>query len=189
MSMNTLSLEERFDLFFKSMEKFKERQEAIEKQRDKDYELFLKRQKKTESTLNGLGLSCGITAETFFIEGTEDGLTIDKHNFVQDYANFDVRTWDGKKKNTETEIDLVLSTDDIVFLIETKYRIDDKHYEECEDRFAIFQKYEQKYIRGRKIYKGIATLGVKKDMKAFYKEKGYFILTQKGDNIKVLKPF
>ena len=187
--MSELTLEKKFDLFFKSMEKFKERQEAIEKQRDKDYELFLKRQKKTESTLNGLGLSCGVTAETFFIEGTEDGITIDKHTFKQDLSNYEVRKWIGKKLKTFTEIDLVLSTDDIVFLIETKYRIDEKQHEECEKKFALFQEHEQDYIAGRKIYKGIASLGVKKDMKEFYKEKGYFILTQKGDNIKVFNPF
>ena len=180
-----LLIAEEHKLIAKEQNKLIDRQKEYEKRQEKEE----RRRKRMDQKWEGLGLSCGITAETFFIEGTEDGITIDKNNFKQDLSNYEVRKWIGKKLKTFTEIDLVLSTDDIVFLIETKYRIDEKHYDECEDRFALFQEHEQDYIAGRKIYKGIASLGVKKDMKAFYKEKGYFIFTQKGDNIKVFNPF
>ena len=197
--MNELTLDQRLDLFLKGMQEFKERQEKSheefekriekeEEQRKKDYEQFKERQKKIDSKLESLGFSCGINAETFFIEGTEEGLTIDGHTFKQDFFNYDVRIGQGRKERILTEIDLILSNDDIVFLIEIKYRIDTQHYQECERRFNIFKEYKKSYIDGRKLYKGIASLGVKKEMKEFYKENGYFVLTQKGEDIKVHKP-
>ena len=175
--MSKLTLEEKFDRFFRAMEEFKERQEKYEE-----------KQKKIDSKLESLGFSCGINAETFFIEGTEEGLIIDGHIFRQDFFNYPVILGEGRKERILTEIDLILSNDDIVFLIEIKYRIDTQHYQECERRFNIFKEYKKSYIDGRKLYKGIASLGVKKEMKEFYKKRGYFVLTQKGEDIKVHKP-
>ena len=105
--------------------------------------------KKMSSKLEGIGASNGIVAETFFEQATENGITLNikgkKSVFEQTASNLVICD---DFANPKAEIDLFMTNGDYLLLVETKYRLDNKHVEQIPHKIAMLKKHLPKAVAG-----------------------------------------
>ena len=132
-------------------------------------------------TVNGIGDSNGIVAETFFEEATQKGITLkikEKDTFFEQT----VTNWviDDGKGNPKAEIDIFMTNCDYLLLIETKYRLDTKHTEKMFDKVKMLEKYRPEAVLGKEILTAFASLGAKRSLRDYFRAHGHFVFTEKN---------
>ena len=132
-------------------------------------------------TVNGIGDSNGIVAETFFEEATQKGITLkikDSNAFFEQT----VTNWviDDGKGNPKAEIDIFMTNCDYLLLIETKYRLDTNHTEKMFDKVKMLEKYRPEAVLGKEILTAFASLGAKRSLRDYFRAHGHFVFTEKN---------
>ena len=138
--------------------------------------------RETRSTLDGLGFSCGMVAESFFVEATKErGIIVDGIKFKQNSVNFAVM--DGFEK--KAEIDIVFRNGKYILFVETKYRLDGKQITTLDKKLAAVKKYAPDLLKGKEILTGFASLGVKSSIRDMFIAAGHYVLTQDDNSVRV----
>lgn len=169
------------DIFAKSSRELdksikKEREERLQSSKD-----FDERMKKLDRQLGNIGNNNGDIAEDFFFNGLEKKKRIGAMIF--DFIDRNVKR---KYKKLEGEYDIILTNSDTIAIVEVKYKF---HPDDVNDlynrKIPNFRKLFPIY-KDFKIYGAIAGLCMPDDTKKSAIEKGFFVLTQSGDNIMLL---
>ena len=167
----------------------KERKEADEKraeefrremkERDKRFEKYAEKIDKVGKLLGSMGISQGDYAEELFYRSFEDNPVLGGVEFDEVDRRVQIR-------GNKTDYDVVLKNGDSVGIVEVKYKA---HPDDVE---AIAEKKIKEFRRdfpdgeNRKIYFGIASLSTNPELERKAREKGIFLLTQKGDRVEVV---
>ena len=140
-------------------------------------------------TVNGIGDSNGIVAETFFEEATQKGITL-KINNCDAFFEQTVTNWviDDGRGHPKAEIDIFMTNCDYLLLIETKYRLDKKHTEKMLDKVKMLEKYRPGAIVGKGILTAFASLGAKRSLRNYFRAHGHFVFTEKNRKIQMDYP-
>ena len=160
----------------------KERAEEFRREMKERDERFEKRAEKIDKIgklLGSMGISQGDYAEELFYRSFED-------NPVLGGVEFDEVDKRVRINKDRTDYDIVLKNGECVGIVEVKYKA---HPDEVE---AIAEKKIKEFRRdfpdggNRKIYFGIASLSTNPELERKAREKGIFLLTQKGDRVEVV---
>jgi hypothetical protein len=163
----------------KERERFKKYQELVEKERaERAIEL-----RKMEEQLKSVGIhygniskNLGEVAEEFFFNGLEQNLGFNGLRF---------RT---VTRNTETkdhEYDIILYGNQQIAIIEVKHKLKLKTIEELKEKIKSFKKIFKVYKK-YKYYGVLAGFVIPKPIRKKAEQEGLFILTQSGEDIKLL---
>ncbi len=133
------------------------------------------------SKLEGIGMSNGIVAESFFIEATEKGIEVGGIKFKQTAVNFIVQ--DGF--NHKAEIDLVFNNSKYILLVEIKYRLDKQQIHTFNNIIHAMKEYCPELVKDKEILTAFASLGVKESIKKEFIKAGHYIFTQDQNEVKV----
>ena len=135
-------------------------------------------------TVNGIGDSNGIVAETFFEEATQKGITLkinEKDTFFEQTAiNLVVND---EKLKAKAEIDIVMTNCDYLLLIETKYRLDEQNESVFDNKISALKSYQPRAVEGKKILTAFASLGAKRSLRNYFREHGHFVFTEKNKKL------
>ena len=180
-----LTKQDILDLFAKSRQE--SRQESKERSKKLDEDLAKSRKefdeiiKKLSEQIGGIGNNNGDVAEEFFYNGLANKMSIGKFRF--DSIGKRVKE---KRKNIEDEFDIILTNSNTVVVTEVKYKFHpDEVGKLLSKKIPNFKKLFPNY-KNFKIYGAIAALSLPDDTKNIAIEKGFFVLTQSGENIKLL---
>jgi len=135
---------------------------------------------KLNLNLDGIGKNNGAVAEEFFFNGLNDKMEIGKLKFETIDRNIYRRT-----KRIEDEFDVVMTNTDSITILEIKYKYHPKDVEKVIKKIINYKLLFPVY-KDYKFYGGIAGLSVPKDTVEEAIKYGFFVLTQSGDNLKVL---
>ena len=130
--------------------------------------------------LDGIGKNNGAVAEEFFFNGLKDKMEIGKLKFETIDRNIYRRT-----KRFEEEFDVVMTNTDSITILEIKYKYHPKDVEKVIKKITNYKLLFPVY-KDYKFYGGIAGLSVPKDTVEEAIKYGFFVLTQSGNNLKVL---
>ncbi|KPA14220.1 hypothetical protein MHK_005573, partial [Candidatus Magnetomorum sp. HK-1] len=130
--------------------------------------------------LDGIGKNNGAVAEEFFFNGLNDKMEIGKLKFETIDRNIYRRT-----KRIEDEFDVVMTNTDSITILEIKYKYHPKDVEKVIKKIKNYKLLFPLY-KDYKFYGGIAGLSVPKDTVKEAIKYGFFVLTQSGNNLKVL---
>jgi len=135
---------------------------------------------KLNINLDGIGKNNGAVAEEFFFNGLTDKMEIGKLKFETIDRNIYRRT-----KRIEDEFDVVMTNTDSITILEIKYKYHPKDVEKVLKKITSYKQLFPVY-KNYKFYGGIAGLSVPKDTVDEAIKYGFFVLTQSGNNLKVL---
>jgi hypothetical protein len=130
--------------------------------------------------LDGIGKNNGAVAEEFFFNGLNNKMEIGKLKFETIDRNIYRRT-----KRIEDEFDVVMTNTDSITIFEIKYKYHPKDVEKVIKKIINYKLLFPVY-KDYKFYGGIAGLSVPKDTVKEAIKYGFFVLTQSGNNLKVL---
>ena len=180
-----LTKQDILDLFAKSRQE--SRQESKERSKKLDEDLAKSRKefdeiiKKLSEQIGGIGNNNGDVAEEFFYNGLANKMSIGKFRF--DSIGKRVKE---KRGNVEDEFDIILRNSNTVVITEVKYKFHpDDVGKLLSKKIPNFKKLFPNY-KNFKIYGAIAALSLPDDTKNIAIEKGFFVLTQSGENIKLV---
>jgi len=180
-----LTKQDILDLFAKSRQE--SRQESKERSKKLDEDLAKSRKefdeiiKKLSEQIGGIGNNNGDVAEEFFYNGLANKMSIGKFRF--DSIGKRVKE---KRGNVEDEFDIILRNSNTVVITEVKYKFHpDDVGKLLSKKIPNFKKLFPHY-ENFKIYGAIAALSLPDDTKNIAIEKGFFVLTQSGENIKLV---
>ncbi len=156
-----------------------------DKRLDKKFQETDKKIKETNKSINGIGKSNGEIAEDFFFNGLISTMKIGdiKINFIdRNLERF------SKKLQLKGEYDILLSNDNLVVIVEVKYKVRTEDIEELlNKKIANFRKLFPRYSNFN-IQGAIAGLTIEKKAIELGKKYGFYIITQSGENFKYLNP-
>jgi len=135
---------------------------------------------KLNINLDGIGKNNGAVAEEFFFNGLNDKMEIGKLKFETIDRNIYRRT-----KHIEDEFDVVMTNTDSITILEIKYKYHPKDVEKVIKKIKNYKLLFPVY-KNYKFYGGIAGLSIPKDTVDEAIKYGFFVLTQSGNNLKVL---
>ena len=135
--------------------------------------------------VDGISKSNGEIAEDFFFNGLETTMKIGEIeiNFIdRNLIRF------SKKLQLKGEYDILLSNDNLVVIVEVKYKVRTEDIEKLLNQKIpnfrkLFPRYSNFYIQG-----AIAGLTIEKKAIELGKKYGFYIITQSGENLKYLNP-
>ena len=137
--------------------------------------------KEIKKMLGNIGNNNGDVAEEFFYNGLENKMSIGIFRF--DSIGKRVKE---KRGNVEDEFDIILTNSNTVVITEVKYKFHpDDVGKLLSKKIPNFKKLFPHY-ENFKIYGAIAALSLPDDTKNIAIEKGFFVLTQSGENIKLV---
>lgn len=139
-------------------------------------------QKRTARTLSNLGLNIGDVAEDYFIGALKSRTELASMR----YDN--VKTNEEKGNGKRGEYDILLLNHETVIVVEVKHKlwkwhVDDFHNRRLSGFKELFPEYTDRMLFG-----ALAGLTVHKEARARAVELGYLVLTQSGQQVKVLNP-
>jgi len=176
-----LTKQDILDLFAASDKRFEERMKKREEERAISDKRFDESMKKLSKQIGNIGNNNGDVAEDFFFNGLASKKKIGEMSF--DIVEKKVKAI-GKK--LEGEYDIILTNSDTVVITEVKYKFHPDDVAPLLDKkIPNFKKLFPQY-KDFKIYGAIAGLAVPNDTMKSAIEKGFFVLTQSGDSIKLL---
>jgi len=160
----------------KSRKEWKERN----KERDKEWD---EQMKELNKNIGGIGNSNGDVAEEFFYNGLERKMKVGEITFHSIRKNVN---GNDKSIRLKDEFDIVLKNSDTILITESKYKAVPDHVDDLfNKKIPNFKKLFPEYI-DFKIYGAIAGLSMPENTIRKAIEYGFFVLTQSGDNIKLL---
>jgi Holliday junction resolvase-like predicted endonuclease len=159
--------------------RFRMYQEQFEREKaQKEIEL-----RKMEEQLKSVGIhygniskNLGEIAEEFFFNGLERNLEINGFKF---------KTASRNMRTSDHEYDIILYGDKRIAVIEVKNKLKLKTIEELEEKIKSFQKTFKVYKKYN-YYAALAGFVVPDSVRQKAEKKGIFVLTQSGEDIKIL---
>ncbi|KPA19407.1 hypothetical protein MHK_000369 [Candidatus Magnetomorum sp. HK-1] len=135
---------------------------------------------KLHITLGGVGKNNGDVAEEFFFNGLNEKMEIGKIKFETIDRNVTRIT-----KRLQDEFDIVMTNTESIIILEVKYKFHPKDVEIVLKKISNYKKLFPSY-KNYFFYGGIAGLSMPNDTVKNAMEYGFFVLTQSGNNLKVL---
>lgn len=186
-SSSQLNADVIWQLFKETDEKFKETDKKFQETDRKFQEterMFKESDKKMErifQELGGIGKSNGEVAEDYFFYALASSLKVGKMRF--DYIS---RNDYRKKKMIEAEYDIILWNDHKVMVVEVKYnfkveQVRKFHKEQLKKFKSLYPQHKH-----FKVYGAIAGMTFAKDVVKTAREYGFYILTQKNEQLSIL---
>jgi len=176
-----LTKQDIFDMFAETDRRLDESIAKSRKESQESRKEFDERIKKLSEQIGGIGNNNGDVAEEFFYNGLANKMSIGKFRF--DSIGKRVKE---KRKNIEDEFDIILTNSNTVVVTEVKYKFHpDEVGKLLSKKIPNFKKLFPNY-KNFKIYGAIAALSLPDDTKNIAIEKGFFVLTQSGENIKLV---
>ncbi len=174
-----------FDKVWKMFQETREQFKETDKRLDKMFQETREQIKETNKAINGISKSNGEIAEDFFFNGLETTMKIGEIeiNFIdRNLIRF------SKKLQLKGEYDILLSNDNLVVIVEVKYKVRTEDIEKLLNQKIpnfrkLFPRYSNFYIQG-----AIAGLTIEKKAIELGKKYGFYIITQSGENLKYLNP-
>ena len=164
----------------KNIDKVSKEVDKVSKDIDKVNKEMNTKLYKLNINLDGIGKNNGAVAEEFFFNGLNDKMEIGKLKFETIDRNIYRRT-----KHIEDEFDIVMTNTDSITILEIKYKYHPKDVEKVIKKIKNYKLLFQVY-KNYKFYGGIAGLSIPKDTVDEAIKYGFFVLTQSGNNLKVL---
>ena len=171
-----LTKQDILDLFAKSDKRFDERLEKSRKEWDKQM-------KELNKNIGGIGNSNGDVAEDFFYNGLDNKMKVGNIIFESIEKNVRKKI---KSPRLEDEFDIILKNSDSILITEVKYKAIPDHVDELLNKKIPSYKKLFSINKDFRIYGVIAGLSMPENTKRKAIEYGFFVLTQSGDNIKLL---
>ncbi len=139
-------------------------------------------QKRTERTLSNLGLNIGDVAEDYFIGALKSRTELAS-------IKYDIlKTNEEKGNGKRDEYDILLLNHETIIVVEVKHKLWKWHVDDFHNRrLAGFKELFPEYTN-RMLFGALAGLTVDKEARARAVELGYLVLTQSGQQVKVLNP-
>jgi len=164
----------------KNIDKVSKEVDKVSKDIDKVNKEMNTKLYKLNINLDGIGKNNGAVAEEFFFNGLNDKMEIGKLKFETIDRNIYRRT-----KHIEDEFDIVMTNTDSITILEIKYKYHPKDVEKVIKKIKNYKLLFPVY-KNYKFYGGIAGLSIPKDTVDEAIKYGFFVLTQSGNNLKVL---
>jgi len=135
---------------------------------------------KLQTLIGGIGNSNGFVAEDLFFNSFSKKMSIGNTTF--DYID---RNVERKHKGLEDEFDIVLTNSDVIVIVEVKYNF---HPNDVEKVVVKIKNYKALFpiYKNYKFMGAIAGLTMPKKTIDEAKKYGFFVVTQEGDDLKVL---
>ncbi|CAN2047239.1 hypothetical protein GMMP1_440001 [Candidatus Magnetomoraceae bacterium gMMP-1] len=128
-----------------------------------------------------MGNNNGDVAEEFFFNGLSETLKLGEFQFDAIDKNLERKT-----KRLQDEFDIVLTNSQVLAIIEVKYKLHPNDVDKVfNNKLPNFKKLFPQY-KDFAIYCGVAALSIPEVSRSKAEEYGFFILTQSGNNIKIL---
>jgi hypothetical protein len=150
------------------------------KETDKLLKKTIKGIESLNTNVGGIGNSNGFYAEDIFYYSLAKTKTIGNMTFDSIYRNLG-----SSNKVLEDEFDIVCLNSSVAVIIETKYNFHPNDVETVLKKVDNFRILNPQY-KDYKIFGGIAGLTIRKETIKTAKTFGFFVLTQEGNDIKIL---
>ena len=144
---------------------------------EKDRKEWRASMKSLRKELAGIGFGNGDMAEEFFYRGLQESMCLGKLHFDKIERNIHPKKGSG-------EIDIFLFNATVACVIEVKYRVHPAEIPNLIEKKLVFIRKE--YPKYSQIYFGIASMSTSDLVIQMAQKEGIFLLTQGGDNIKVI---
>ncbi|CAN2045550.1 DUF3782 domain-containing protein [Candidatus Magnetomoraceae bacterium gMMP-1] len=156
-------------------------QKETDKQLKESDRVLTKKFEKVSEIVGNIGNNNGDVAEDFFFNGLSENPELGELKFDVIDRNVTRRT-----KRLEGEFDIVLTNSHTLVIIEVKYKLHPNDVDNVlNKKLPNFKKLFPQY-KDFKMYGAVAAFSIPNESKHKAKEYGFFILTQSGNNIKIL---
>ena len=135
---------------------------------------------KLQTLIGGIGNSNGFVAEDLFYNSFSKMMSIDNVKF--EYIDRNVTR---KRKGLEDEFDIVLTNSEIIMIVEVKYNFYPNDVEQVLTKIHNFKRLFPVY-KDYIFIGAIAGLSMQKQTIDKAKKYGFFVVTQEGNNLKLL---
>jgi hypothetical protein len=176
----------RIDHEFQEMNRRSEERETKQDRRLEQLEGLIERlTKKTDKQLGELGNRFGELAEHLVTPNITEKFRALNYAFTKAAANVKFTDPQGK---TLTEVDVWLENGDFVLAVEVKSYLRLQDVRDHIKRMEILKSYAEKRQDFRKLLGAVAGAVIQPQVKDFALEKGFYIIEQSGDTVKIAPP-
>ena len=171
------------DAIKKEAEVIRKETDALKKENEANEKKLSDKLDKTISTLNGLGLNMGMSAEELFANSIEKTMEVDKVKYYEMAKNHLILSENGK---VLSEIDILLFNQKYICIIEVKHRA------KLEDLIKLIEKTIPNFIKietkfqNFEILPFIAAMSFYKEIFEFAKENKIGLLKYRGEHFKLV---
>jgi hypothetical protein len=144
-----------------------------------------KRQKELSTQMGDLGRSFGDLAEHLVGPNLLAKFQELQYPFTKSAYDVKFRNSNG---STLAEVDVWLENGDFVMAVEIKSKLLQKHVDDHIERMEKLRQYGEEHEDKRKLLGAVAGAIVKKDARDYAIQKGFYVIEQSGDTVKIEMP-